>query len=236
MKRSFLLSSRKIEADRKGFVDSHVRRDARVLDRRLTQPEIGSVEQNFVQRGADLSSRKPGNQAVVYTATAERHVWIVLARDVELEGIVEDVFVAVGRAKHRDDARTLLDRFITQHDVAERAADPEDDRRGPPQYFLHSTRTDVGIPTIPVGLCGVGDEGADAVAQRVTRGVAPGQCEGEEENLQFVLRQQELRAGLVVDLGRAQGTPDVVDGMQSLLWGQLDGFDNTYEKGPHGVA
>ena len=75
---------------------------------------------------------------------------------------------------------------ITQHDVVASAANPEDDRCRPPQYFLHCTRTDVGIPAIPVGLCGVGDKGADAVAQRVTGSVAPGQCEDEEEDLQFV--------------------------------------------------
>jgi hypothetical protein len=65
-----------------------------VLDRRFTQTDIGGVEQDFVQRGADLGSRKHGTQAVVCTATAERHVWIMFARNVELKGIVKDVFVA----------------------------------------------------------------------------------------------------------------------------------------------
>jgi hypothetical protein len=122
-----------------------------VLDRRFAQPYVGGVEQNFVQRGADLGSREHGTQAVVCTAAAERHVWIVFACNVELEGIVKDVFVTIGRAKHRDDAGALLDRCITQHDVAASAANPEDDRRRPPQYFLHCAPTDVGIGAIPVG-------------------------------------------------------------------------------------
>ena len=152
------------------------------------------------------------------------------------KGLVEDVFVAIGRAKHRDDTGALLDRCVTQHDVAAGAANPEDDRRGPPQYFLHRTRADVGIAAVPVGLCGIGDEGPDAVAQRVARRVTAGQREDEKEDLQLVLRQQGLPAGLVVDLGRAQGAPDVVDGMLPLLCGQFACVLEQLEEWPQGFT
>ena len=207
-----------------------------MLDRRFAQSDIGGGEQNFVQRGADLGSREHGTQAVVRTAAAERHVGIVLARNVEIEGVVEDVFVAIGRAKHRDDAGALLDRRITQHDIAASATNPEDDRRRPAQYFLHGTRADVGIAAIAVGLGGVGDESADAVAQRVARGVTSGQCQDEEEDLQLVRRQQGFSAGLIVDLGRAQRAPDVVDGMLPLLCGQFACVLEQLEERPQGFT
>jgi hypothetical protein len=54
-----------------------------VLDCRFTQTDIGGVEQNLVQRGADLGSREPGPQAVMWAATTERYVCIVSARNVE---------------------------------------------------------------------------------------------------------------------------------------------------------
>lgn len=192
-----------------------------MLDRRFAQSDFGGGEQNLVQRGADLGSREHGAQAVVRAATAERHVGIVAARNVKIEGVVEDVFVAIGRAKHCDDTGALFDRGIAQHDVAASATDPEDDRRRPAEYFLHGTRADVGIAAIAVGLGGVGDESADAVAQCVARGVTAGQRQDEEEDFQLVGRQSGFSAGLIVDLGGAQGAPDVVDGMLPLLRGQF---------------
>src|ERR1700730_1803449 len=110
-----------------------------MLDRRLAEPDIGGVEQNLVQRSSDFRPGQHRAKAVMSTASAKSHVRVGISCDVEVEGLVEHILVAIGRAKHRHNAGTLLDRRVAEHNVPGGAAHPEYDRSGPAQHFLYGT-------------------------------------------------------------------------------------------------
>ena len=100
---------------------------------------VGAAEQ-FVEHRADLGAGQHRAQAVVRSAAAERDVRVLGAADVECERIVEDLFVAVGRAQHRHHPITLRDGDTVDLDVDLGGAGPERDRRRPAQHLFDRAR------------------------------------------------------------------------------------------------
>ena len=169
------------------------------------------------------------------SAAAERDVRVLGAADVERERVVENVFVAVGGAQHRDHAVALGDGDAIHLHVDLRAARPERDGGRPAQHLLDRARSDRLVGAIALDLLRVGDERLKSRGQRVLRGVAAGERDDEEEDLQFIGRNRQLLAVLVGHDRRGQRAPDVIGGVAPLLRGELERIGEYLSEQLHGV-
>jgi len=158
---------------------------------------------------------------MVRSAATEGDVRVLGAADVECERVVENVFIAIGRAEHCHHPLTLRNRHAVHLDVDLRAARPERHRRSPAQHLLDGVRPDGFVLPVALDLLGVADEGLKPGGQRVLGGVAAGECDDEEEDLQFVGRDRQLLAVLGGDDRGGQRAPDVVGGIAPLLRGEF---------------
>ena len=152
---------------------------------------------------------------------AERHMRIVGPADIEYERIAERLFVAVGRPQHRYDALASRDRDAIHLDVDFGGAGPERDRRRPPQHLFDSTLPHGRVGAIPLDLRGIVDERLEPVGQRILRGVAAGERDHEEEDVEFGGGYRQPLAVLVGDDRGSQHAPDVIGGPAALLGGQF---------------
>src|SRR5262249_16150896 len=148
---------------------------------------------------ADLGAREHRAQAVMRAAAAEGDVRVLAAADVERERVLEDFFVAIGRAQHRNDAIALRDRDTVHLYVDLRAACPERNRGRPAQHLLDRARPYRLVGAIPFDLSRIGDERLQPRGQRVLSGVAAREGDDEEEDLQLVGGYGQLLTVLVGD-------------------------------------
>ncbi len=181
------------------------------------------AQQQFIEHGADLGAGEHGAQAVVRSAAAERDMWVGMASDVECERRVEDFLVAIRRTQHRHHPLALGDVLAVHLDVDLGAASPVRDRRRPAQHLLDGAGSHGFVVAVPLDLFGIRDERLQSDGQRVLGGVAAGEREHEEEELEFVCGQAELLTVVAGDDAGRNRAPDVVGGVAPLFGGELHG-------------
>ena len=113
-------------------------------------------------------------EAEVLAVAAEGEVVVGLAPNVEAVGVLEDLFVAVGRRVPHHDRVALADRLAAQLDVLGGGALELDHDRGPAQDFLDGRGHEFGVGDEVVELVGVVEQGLDAASDRVAGGFVAG--------------------------------------------------------------
>ena len=93
--------------------------------------DVGDLVGDLVEDQLDLHAGQVGADAVVRAVAAEAEMRVGVAQDVELEGVVEDIFVVVGRAVEQAGALALADRDAAKFGVGQRGALEAVHRRGP---------------------------------------------------------------------------------------------------------
>ncbi len=147
------------QGDRYRVEDRHVVGQVGIADLGFAQADIVCAAKQFVEHRTDFGAGQHGAEAVMRSAAAERHMRVLGAADVEGERVVEHLFVAVGRAQHRDHPLALRNGDAVHLHVDLRAARPERHGRRPPQHLLDRARPDRFIGAVPLDLFRVGDKG-----------------------------------------------------------------------------
>ena len=93
--------------------------------------DVGDLVGDLVEDQLDLHAGQVGADAEVRAVAAEAEVRVGVAQDVELEGMVEDSLVVVGRAVEQAGALALADRDAAEFGVGQRRALEAVHRRGP---------------------------------------------------------------------------------------------------------
>ncbi len=158
----------------------------------------------------------------MWPATAERHVRVLCAADVESERVLEDLFVAVGRAQHRHHPIALRDRDAVHLHVDLRAARPEGDGRRPAQHLFDRAGAYRLVGAVPLDLLGVRHERLQSRRKCVLRGVTARERQHEEEDLELVGWEGQLFTVLVGDHRGSERAPDVIHRIAPLLRGELE--------------
>src|SRR5262249_36058483 len=98
----------------------------------LTQfGDVGDLICDLVEDQLDLHPREVRTDAEMRAVAAEGQMRVGVAQDVEFEGLVEDLFVVVGRAVEQADALPGLDRDVAHADVGQGGPLETVHRRGP---------------------------------------------------------------------------------------------------------
>src|SRR3569833_487296 len=144
------------------------------LVHRLGEPQAGHALEQRAEDDLQLQPGEVGADTVVQ-AEAEGDLAAGVTMDVQLGGVVERLFVPVGRECDRDDALALADQFAADLDVGHR--DPRGGQVGDrevAQELLGHVRGQVGVALELGELVGVLQQGHRAQRDHVRAGLMPG--------------------------------------------------------------
>src|SRR5690606_33804694 len=134
-------------------VDPGAAQAARLADGGQVRDLVG----DHVEHDVDLLASQVRTDAVVRAVAAEAELRVVLAGDVELEGVLEDLLVEVAAGVEHQHALAGLDQLATDLDVVDRGALEDADRGGPADDLVDHGRGALLLPQLP--LVGVVEEG-----------------------------------------------------------------------------